>query len=226
MPIILRTFERWFKQCDESNVNRFAGNLRSFGNGALSSTTSSTANRRRGVANFATHKPSTILQPSLTLWTEVAMRTLRPAAAALCLSAVAFVMPVPQMIGAAIAADPVGTWYTEDQESQVRITNCGGAICGSLVWLKEPNDPKTGKPKLDENNADPGKQNRPVLGIQIVLGMRPSGTPDKWDGSVYNAKDGKTYSGSFTMTGPNTAELKGCVLGGLICKSQTWSRAK
>ena len=64
-----------------------------------------------------------------------------------------------------------------------------------------------------QENADAGKQNRPLLGVQIVLGMKPSGTPNKWDGKVYNAKDGKTYTGSFTMTGANTAELKGCVQG-------------
>ena len=98
-------------------------------------------------------------------------------------------------------------------------------MCGSLVWLKEPNDPATGQPKKDKNNADASKQARPLLGVPIVLSMRPSGAPDQWSGSVYNASDGKTYTGSFTMTGPNTADLKGCVLS-VFCKSQTWTRAK
>jgi uncharacterized protein (DUF2147 family) len=92
------------------------------------------------------------------------------------------------------------------------------------VWLKEPTDPATGRPKTDKNNADASKQSRPLLGVQIVLGMKPSGTPNQWSGNVYNASDGKTYSGSFTLTGPNTAELKGCVMS-IICKSQTWTRA-
>ena len=48
------------------------------------------------------------------------------------------------LIGPALAADPTGTWYTGDKDSQVRLTNCGGALCGTLVWLKEPNDPATG----------------------------------------------------------------------------------
>ena len=125
-----------------------------------------------------------------------------------------------------LAADPMGNWYTEDKESQVRIVNCGGALCGSLVWLKEPNDPATGRPKTDKNNADASKQARPLLGVEIVLGMKPNGTPDQWAGQVYNASDGKTYTGSFTMTGATTAVLKGCVMGGLICKGQTWTRAK
>ena len=90
--------------------------------------------------------------------------------------------------------------------------------------LRKPLDPETNKPKLDKRNADPSKQSRPLIGIPIVLNMKPSATPQKWDGDVYNAEDGKTYSGSFTLTGASTAELKGCVLGGLICKAQTWTR--
>jgi uncharacterized protein (DUF2147 family) len=122
------------------------------------------------------------------------------------------------------AADPLGTWYTADKDSQVRITNCGGALCGTLTWLKTPIDPATGKPKLDKNDADASKQSRPLLGVPIVLGMTPSG-PGVWSGNVYNASDGKTYSGSFTMTGDNTADLKGCVMS-IICKTQTWTRVK
>ena len=152
------------------------------------------------------------------------MKPFRMAAAALCLSALAFSVIGLGLIAPAFAADPLGTWYTEDKDSQVRIVNCGGALCGTLTWLKEPNDPATGRPKTDKNNADASKQSRPLLGVQIVLGMKPSGSPDQWSGNVYNASDGKTYSGSFTMTGANSAALKGCVMS-IICKSQTWTRA-
>jgi uncharacterized protein (DUF2147 family) len=144
------------------------------------------------------------------------------AAAALWLSAGVF-LAGPGLIATALAADPSGDWYTADNESQIRIANCGGAICGALIWLKEPNDPATGQPKTDKHNPDASKQSRPLIGTQIVLGMRPSG-PDQWSGNLYNAGDGKTYTGTFTMTGPNTAALKGCVM--VFCKSQTWTRAK
>jgi uncharacterized protein (DUF2147 family) len=144
---------------------------------------------------------------------------------ALAIGVAAAILSAGAGVVSARAADPFGTWYTADNESQVRIVNCGGALCGSLVWLKEPNDPATGRPKTDKNNPDASKQNHPLLGVQIVLAMRPSGT-DQWSGSLYNASDGKTYTGSFAMTGANSADLKGCVLGGLICKSQVWTRAK
>jgi uncharacterized protein (DUF2147 family) len=128
------------------------------------------------------------------------------------------------LVGPARAADPIGTWLTGDKKGKVHIVNCGGAICGTLVWLAEPNDPETHRPKTDSHNSNASLQSRPLLGIPIVLNMKPDGG-DKWEGKVYNAEDGGTYTGSFAMSGPNTAELKGCVMGGLICKGQTWTRA-
>ena len=124
----------------------------------------------------------------------------------------------------ALAADPFATWLTEDKKGKIHIVNCGGALCGNLVWIQEPMDPETNKPKLDKHNVDASKQGRPLLGIPIVLDMKPNGA-DKWEGQVYNAEDGNTYSGSFAMTGANSAQLKGCIMGGLLCKAQTWTRA-
>lgn len=123
----------------------------------------------------------------------------------------------------AFAADPVGVWLTQAGTSRVRLADCGGALCGTIVWLKEPNDPDTGKPKIDKNNSDASKRNRPLIGVQIVLGMKPAGE-GKWSGQVYNAEDGKTYSGNLTFTGGNALQLQGCALGGLVCKGQTWTK--
>jgi uncharacterized protein (DUF2147 family) len=136
-------------------------------------------------------------------------------------SAMALALPAT---APARAADPLGTWLTGDKKGKVKIVNCGDAICGNLTWLAEPNDPDTQQPKTDKNNKDLSKQSRPLLGVAIVLGMKPVGG-DKWQGQVYNAGDGGIYTGSFTMTGPNTADLKGCVMGGLLCKGQTWTRS-
>ena len=56
------------------------------------------------------------------------------------------------------------------------------------------NDPETHQPKTDKHNADASKQGRPLIGIPIVLSMKPGGG-DVWQGQVYNAEDGGTYSG-------------------------------
>ncbi len=105
----------------------------------------------------------------------------------------------------------------------MRILDCGPALCGAIVWLKEPVDAATGKPKTDKNNADAGQKNRPLMGVQIVLGMQPNGA-DKWQGQVYNASDGKTYTGAITLIDAKTLKLEGCALA-IICKAQNWTRA-
>jgi uncharacterized protein (DUF2147 family) len=125
--------------------------------------------------------------------------------------------------GSALAADATGNWLTEGGKSRIKIADCGGALCGSIVWLKEPND-EGGKPKTDKNNPDAGMKTKPLIGVQIVRGMKPNGA-NKWAGQVYNAEDGKTYSGNITLTSDNALQLQGCALGGLLCKSQTWTRA-
>ena len=71
----------------------------------------------------------------------------------------------------ALAADPTGVWLTQGGNSRIRVADCGGALCGTIIWLKEPNDPDTGKPKLDKHNSDASKRTRPLIGVQIVLGM-------------------------------------------------------
>lgn len=126
-------------------------------------------------------------------------------------------------LGPAFAADPRGTWLTEAGTARIFITNCGTELCGTISWMKDPIDPETHVQRLDKLNADAHKRRRPLMGVTIVLGMKPS-SAEKWSGEVYNAEDGKTYTGSLTMVSAYARKLEGCALGGLICKSQTWTR--
>ncbi|MXN64191.1 DUF2147 domain-containing protein [Stappia sp. GBMRC 2046] len=135
----------------------------------------------------------------------------------LAIAATAFAtiaLSVPQ----AFAADATGIWARPSGSSQIQISSCGNALCGKIIWLKEPRN--------DVNNPDASKRGNPLLGTQIVLGMKPTGKTDTWKGKVYNAEDGKTYTGYITLDGNSKMKLEGCVLGGLICKGETWSRVK
>lgn len=123
----------------------------------------------------------------------------------------------------AFAADPTGTWLTEEGKATVRVADCGGALCGKIVSLKEPNDPQSGKPKIDKNNADAGKRSRAIIGVQILIGLKPDGA-NKWSGQIYNPEDGKTYAATVTLPNASTIKVQGCLLGGVICKTNTWTR--
>ena len=126
---------------------------------------------------------------------------------------------------ATYAADPSGLWHTEGRKAQVRIVPCADALCGNIVWLKDPIDPATGKPQADTENEDTAKRGRPVLGIAVVLAMKPAGT-NKWSGQFYSPEEGKTVSGNLVLKDANTLRVEGCLLGGLLCRSEIWTRAK
>jgi uncharacterized protein (DUF2147 family) len=126
--------------------------------------------------------------------------------------------------GGAWAADPTGTWATEKGKAKIEIADCGGALCGRIVWLAQPNDPKTGAPLLDSKNRDEAKRQQPLIGVEIVKEMRPSGQPDRWTGRVYNPEDGGTYTAHITMKSDAALRLEGCMM--VICSGETWTRAE
>lgn len=119
---------------------------------------------------------------------------------------------------------PTGVWMTEKDKARIEITDCAGAPCGVLVGLKKPDD-KDGRPKLDEDNPDPALRTRPLIGVALISGMVPDGE-DGWRGKVYNPDDGGTYVGRLIVEGPDTLRLKGCIVGGLLCKTETLTRAR
>jgi uncharacterized protein (DUF2147 family) len=123
---------------------------------------------------------------------------------------------------AAMAGDAKGVWLSQDGNAKVRVTDCGGALCGTLVWLREPIDPKTHRPRTDQLNPDISKRDRPMLGLQVAQGLRPTGV-DRWSGLIYNADKGKSYQVTLTIKNPNQATLVGCILA-VICKSERWTR--
>lgn len=120
--------------------------------------------------------------------------------------------------GPAAAADAKGEWARPTGTSRIKIAACGDALCGTLVWLKDPRN--------DDKNPDAAKRSQPLLGSQTVLGMKPTGKDGQWKGKVYNAEDGETYTGFIQMDGNDKLKLEGCVMGGLLCKGETWTRVK
>ncbi|HMK78336.1 MAG TPA: DUF2147 domain-containing protein [Xanthobacteraceae bacterium] len=141
------------------------------------------------------------------------------------LAATALLLWTSGALNAARAADPTGVWYTDGRKGQVRIVRCADALCGTIVALKDQIDPATGKPQTDSENEDASKRGRPVIGIEVVIGMKPAGS-DTWSGQFYSPEEGKTVSGTLTLKDANTLRVEGCLLGGLLCRGEIWTRAK
>ncbi len=119
------------------------------------------------------------------------------------------------------AAVATGVWQTEKGDAHVRVSPCGSALCGKIVSLRDPIDPQTGKPQVDDKNPNPALASRPMIGLSLFNSMRPTG-PGSWAGLIYNADDGKYYESKVTVQGPSGLRVEGCV--GAICGGETWSR--
>jgi uncharacterized protein (DUF2147 family) len=114
------------------------------------------------------------------------------------------------------AADPTGDWQVADGVANIRVAQCGGSMWGVVAWEKQPGG-------RDSNNPDVSKKSRPTLGMPILLDMKRKPGADSWEGQVYNAKDGRTYSSSITPVDADHLEIRGCVLG-FLCGGETWTR--
>jgi uncharacterized protein DUF2147 len=103
-----------------------------------------------------------------------------------------------------------------DGVANIRVAECNGSMWGAVAWEKTPGG-------RDDNNPDVSKQNRPTLGMPILIDMKKKAGVDQWEGQVYNAKDGKLYTSTIKPVGSDQLEIQGCVLG-FLCGGETWTR--
>jgi len=116
----------------------------------------------------------------------------------------------------ALALDPTGDWRVADGVANIRVAQCNGSMWGAVAWEQTPGG-------RDTHNPDVSKQNRPALGMPILIDMKKKAGVDQWEGQVYNAKDGQFYSSTIKPVDPDHMEIQGCVLG-FLCGGETWTR--
>jgi uncharacterized protein (DUF2147 family) len=113
----------------------------------------------------------------------------------------------PALVFSAVAAvalpGPVGDWRIADGSAVVNIRPCGENLCGFVAPTKD-SDPSAGK--------------------QVFFDMKPEGA--EWSRTILNVKDGERYAGHISLISERTLKVEGCVLGGLLCGGQQWSRVK
>lgn len=132
----------------------------------------------------------------------------------LTLTAIAFLI-----LSASLAsADPIGEWRVQDGNATVRIRKCGATYCGVVASTRTA-------PGRDEKNPDPSKRTRSVLGIEVLMGLRPAGS-NAWSGLTYNAEDGQIYNATVSMTSEQALQIKGCVPNSSLCGEEVWTRVR
>lgn len=135
----------------------------------------------------------------------------------------------------------VGNWYTENNESIVEIfkyTDDRDGVTryyGRITWLKEPryaeDDAEGGKARHDRNNPEEARQNDPILGLVILKAFVYNPGEGTWDeGTLYDPKVGKAYSGTISLVSDPEAEqghrleLRGYIGIPALGRTTVWTR--
>ena len=122
------------------------------------------------------------------------------------------------------ADDILGSWANPKGEDHILIYKKGNKFYGKLDWIKHPND-EQGKPKTDKNNPDPALRSQPDLGLELLKDFVYDGDNVYTDGTVYDPKNGKTYSCKMTLDG-NNLKIRGYIGISLFGRSEIWTRVK
>jgi uncharacterized protein (DUF2147 family) len=105
--------------------------------------------------------------------------------------------------GSSAAADITkGVWMRADGQAQVRVQRCGDAFCAVNVWIKNPGDEK--------------------VGDRLVLNVKPV-KPGLMEGAAFDPQRNLRFSSKITYS-DTAMTTSGCVLGGLLCRSVSWSK--
>jgi uncharacterized protein (DUF2147 family) len=109
-------------------------------------------------------------------------------------------------IGCAQAAEVYGVWKRPEDGITFNFRKCGESLCVTVRSVVDAADKK-------------------YVGRTVFSGAQKI-SDNVWQGRVHNLEDGQNYLGKITLTGSSTVRLDGCVLGGAICKGETWTRAR
>ena len=110
---------------------------------------------------------------------------------------------------AAAAPSPIGVWIDHTGRGAVEITDCGGKLCGRLVWFKE------------------GKHSKEGCNFQIIGNVRPV-SGNKWDGGwiIDPDKDpNKKYDVEITPLSDQKLKVMGYAGMKFLSETMTWTRA-
>ena len=96
----------------------------------------------------------------------------------------------------------------------VRIHPCGKGRCGTVVWANA---------KAKADSARGGTPN--LVGTELFREFREV-SPKVWKGKVFVPDLNKVFTGTGTVKDQNTVVARGCLIGNIGCKSQTWTRIR
>jgi uncharacterized protein (DUF2147 family) len=96
----------------------------------------------------------------------------------------------------------------------VRIHPCGNGRCGVVVWAND---------KAKADSARGGTPN--LVGMNLFRDFRQVKS-NVWKGKAFVPDINRSFTGTITIENRDTAVARGCLVGNIGCKSQTWTRVQ
>lgn len=119
-------------------------------------------------------------------------------------------LPLPAQ---ALAKAPLeGQWRNPKGSVVVRVAACGNAYCGIVVDA-------SAKAKATAKKGGTAS----LIGTRILSDVRAQ-RDGTYKGRAFDPKRNIHAPATIRLQGGSTLVIKGCVLGGLICKEQRWTR--
>jgi uncharacterized protein (DUF2147 family) len=116
----------------------------------------------------------------------------------------------------------LGTWLNEERAAKIEIYQQGGKFFGKIVWLKEPYE--NGRPKTDNQNPDKARHSDPIIGLVMMKNFVFDGKSTWHDGTIYDARSGKTYDCYLILQADNMLKVRGYVGVSWIGKTNIWTK--
>ena len=111
----------------------------------------------------------------------------------------------------------LGEWINSEQNARFEIYKKGDKYFGKILW-------GTGSDSKDVENPDASLRSRELVGLTILHDFVYEGKEIWADGTIYDPKDGKTYSCKLTLTSADKLDVRGFVGFSLFGRTETWTR--
>jgi uncharacterized protein (DUF2147 family) len=118
----------------------------------------------------------------------------------------------------------IGIWEPSHGKARIKIDKIAGKYYGRIVWLKEPIDPETGKPKVDKNNPDKSMHDAPLRGYRMLKDFVYQGDGEWSEGTIYDPENGSTYSCVINKKDDNTLDIRGYIGMKTFGRTDVWKR--
>jgi uncharacterized protein (DUF2147 family) len=117
------------------------------------------------------------------------------------------------LLAAPVSAQALeGQWTNYKKNVVVQVERCGTAYCGRVIQASEKAKAKARKG---------GTPN--LIGTQILTGLRPMGD-GRFRGQAFVPKRNLRATATVRQVNDNVMQVQGCVLGGLLCDKEEWTR--